>query len=68
MLETIKSYIKELPDIDFDTYYQTYICNIQDSNVISEIGSIGLDTTLSLDKLIAKLHKELLSGNIDYME
>ena len=64
MLETIKSYIQDLSDIDFDTYYQTYICNIQDFNVISEIGSIGLDTTLPLDKLIAKLHKELLSGSI----
>ena len=65
MLETIKSYIKELPDTDFDTYYQTYICNIQDSNVVSEIDSIGLDTTLPLDKLITKLHKELLSGNME---
>ena len=65
MLETVKSYIEELPDTDFDTYYQTYICNIQDSNVVSEIDSIGLDTTLPLDKLIAKLHKELMSGNIE---
>ena len=64
MLETIKSYLKETPDTDFNTYYQNYICSIQDSNVISEIGSIGLDTTLPLDRLIAKLHKELLSGNI----
>jgi len=65
MLETIKSYIKELPDTDFDTYYQTYICNIQDFNVVSEIDSIELDTTLPLDKLVAKLHKELLSGNME---
>lgn len=61
MLETIKSYINEAPDIPFDEYYQRYIFNVQDMNIDSEIASIKVDDILSLDRLIAKLHKELLS-------
>lgn len=61
MLETIKTYITETPNISFDEYYQRYIFNVQDMNIDSEIASIKVDDILSLDRLIAKLHKELLS-------
>lgn len=59
MLETVKSYIEELPDISFDTYYQRYIFQVQDQNIATEIHSINTDDILSLDRLIAKLSKEL---------
>lgn len=62
MLETIKAYIKELPDEDFDEFYQNYIFEVQDQNIELEVSSIKTADILSLDKLIAKLHKELL-GN-----
>lgn len=62
MLETIKTYIKELPDEDFDEFYQNYIFEVQDQNIELEVSSIKTADILSLDKLIAKLHKELL-GN-----
>lgn len=61
MLHTIKTYIKETPDIPFDEYYQRYIFNVQDMNIDSEIASIKTNDIISLDRLIAKLHKELLS-------
>lgn len=61
MLNTIKTYIKETPDIPFDEYYQRYIFNVQDMNIDSEIASIKTNDIISLDRLIAKLHKELLS-------
>lgn len=61
MLDTIKSYIGEAPNIIFDEYYQQYIFDVQDSNIAAEVAEIKTDDILSLDRLIAKLHKELLS-------
>jgi len=60
MLNTIKTYIKETPDIPFDEYYQRYIFKVQDTNIDAEVSSIKTDDILSLDRLIAKLHKELI--------
>ena len=60
MLETVKRYIKELPDQDFEDFYQNYIFNVQDQNITVEVSSVKTTDILSLDKLIAKLHKELL--------
>lgn len=59
MLETVKSYIEELPDTPFDEYYQRYVFRVQDMNIETEVGSINTDDILSLDRLIAKLTKEL---------
>lgn len=58
MLETVKQYIEELPDIDFTDYYQQYIFSIQDEN-------LGLETTFQdptfedINKLLGKIRKEL---------
>lgn len=60
MLDTIKTYIKETPNMPFDEYYQRYIFRVQDANIEAEVGSIKTDDVLSLDRLIAKLHKALL--------
>lgn len=62
MLETVKTYIKETPDIPFDDFYQGYIFSIQDQNIQVEVNSVKTNDISSLDKLIARLHKELL-GN-----
>jgi hypothetical protein len=60
MLETIKTYIKDLPCTSFEDYYQNYIFDVQDANIEAEVKSIKTSDILSLDRLIAKLHKELL--------
>lgn len=60
MLNTIKAYIVELPEYNFDLYYQKYIFDIQDQNIFAEVNSIKTNDILSLDRLIAKLHKELM--------
>ena len=60
MLDCIKTYIIELPECDFETYYQNYIFDVQDQNIAKEISSIKTNDIISLDRLIAKLHKELL--------
>lgn len=61
MLESIKTYIKELPEVSFVEHYQNYICRVQDRNIELEVNSIKTDDILSLDKLVAKLCKELHS-------
>lgn len=60
MLDTIKTYIKETPNIPFEEYYQRYIFNVQDMNINAEVASVKPDDIISLDRLIAKLHKSLL--------
>ena len=59
MLNTVKSYIEDLPDMPFDEYYQRYIFEVQDQNIKAEVGSVKLGDVLSVDKLIAKLYNEL---------
>ena len=60
MLNTIKVYITELPEYNFDLYYQKYIFDIQDQNILAEVNSVKSNDIISLDRLIAKLHKELM--------
>jgi len=60
MLETVKKYIQELPDIDFNTYYQNYVLSVQDENI--GIESKQFNTFNDINKLIAKIQREL--GNI----
>ena len=60
MLNTIKAYITELPEYNFDLYYQKYIFNVQDQNIIAEVNSVKTNDIISLDRFIAKLHKELV--------
>ena len=55
MLDTVKTYIKELPDVPFDEFYQRYICYVQDMNILTEINSIKSDEILSIQKLLARL-------------
>lgn len=58
MLDTVKKYIQEIPDTDFNSYYQTYICNVQDENL--EIESHISDNTFNdVRKLIARIRKEI---------
>jgi hypothetical protein len=59
MLETVKTYIDELPDIPFDQYYQDYVCRVQDQNIRIEIDSLKSDDILSLEQILARLHKEI---------
>lgn len=61
MLESIKSYINELPEEDFNEYYQKYILNVQDDNLSLET-QFNETTFISINKLITSINKEL--GNI----
>jgi len=59
MLETVKTYIRELPDIPFNVFYQNYICEVQDQNILVEIQSIKTDEITSLEKLLALLKRRM---------
>lgn len=57
MLDTIKAYIKEIPNVPFDEFYQRYICYVQDTNVQSEINNIQSDEVMSLNKILKRLQQ-----------
>ena len=59
MLNTVKRYIEELPDIPFSQYYQTYICDVQDMNILAEINSVNTKDMVSLHKILERLKYEL---------
>ena len=61
MLDTIKQYIDTLPDIPFSAYYQGYICKVQDYTLDQELKLLENSDALSIDKLVDKIVKELLS-------
>jgi hypothetical protein len=55
MLDTVKTFIKELPDVPFDEFYQRYICYVQDQNIQIEVKGIQTDEIVSLNKLLMRL-------------
>lgn len=59
MLDTVCSYISESSDTPFAEYYQRYIFSVQDQNISAEVSSIKTDDILSLDRLVARLSKEV---------
>ena len=70
MLDTIKQYINNITDISFNEYYQSYIMQVQDRNIESELKHLSARNVLSLytmDQLIADTVKEVIcvdSSNI----
>lgn len=60
MLETVKQYVNEPLTISFPEYYERYICQVQDINIVTEVSSVKATDILSLEKLITKLHNQLL--------
>ena len=70
MLDTIKQYINNIIDISFNEYYQSYIMQVQDMNIESELKHLSARNTLSLytmDQLITDTVKEVIcvdSSNI----
>ena len=59
MLDKIKQYISDLPDVDFDDYYQQYILDVQDINLSLEFKYSNISDHLSIEALLAKIHGEL---------
>lgn len=55
MLETVKSYIKEIPDISFGEFYQNYICDVQDQNILIEVQGAKTEDIITIEKLIDRL-------------
>lgn len=64
MLQTIKDYISNLPDKDFGSYYQEFICETQDRIIESDANGIqarfvSLDNVNDILSGINKLTEEL---------
>lgn len=58
MLETVKRYISETPDISFNDYYQQYIFTIQDENIGAETQFSDI-TFNNVERIISRIRKEL---------
>lgn len=52
MLSTIKSYIENVPDIPFLEYYQSYILDVQDQNVLTETKYVEHDDIKALKRML----------------
>lgn len=61
MLETIKHLINISPDISFTEYYQQYVMEVQDRSLDVEVNRLKNTDILSLDRLLSKLNKELIT-------
>ena len=59
MLETVKTYIWELPDTPFSIYYQNYICDVQDQNILLEVSSIKTEEVLTLERLMSLIRRKI---------
>lgn len=57
MLETIKDYIKYLPDIPFDLVYSEYILSVQDSNIDAEMSFLLKHNKLDLRLMDNTIHQ-----------
>ena len=66
MLETIKYMIQNVPDVTFHQHYMNYVISVQDRNIAQEVGatfrnlSPDVKTLKDVDKLISKIHKEVI--------
>lgn len=66
MLETIRSYINNLDDRNFQEFYQDYIFDIQDNLIELEFKylishNMGLMSICNYEKLVNKEMQELMS-------
>lgn len=69
MLDRIKQYISDLSDITFNEYYQSYIMQVQDRNIESELKHLSSRNVLSIytmDQLIADTVKEAIHFDSGY--
>lgn len=63
MLETVKAYIKTMPNISFSQYYVQYICEVQDNNIEAEMEfliSHNELTPMRMNKLLQKSYEGLV--------
>jgi hypothetical protein len=61
MLETVKEYIKSLPNITFNNYYKQYMLDVQDRNLEAEFKQIENSHRTDI-KFMDKLVKNTLKG------
>lgn len=65
MLETVKNYIRSIPDEPFYTYYHRYILEFQDELLSREANHLSkkvsrLEDLTSTEVAVSAMHKELI--------
>ena len=51
MLDTVKQYIKNVPDISFQQFYQLYVTSVQDSNIDREFSYLVNRNVLGVNSM-----------------
>ena len=62
MLETVKSYIRDLDDTTFEQYLDQYAMRVQDDNIFSEVTfNVNHSSILDIERLAQDQHERLVS-------
>lgn len=56
MLDTVKQYIKNVPDISFQQFYQLYVTSVQDSNIDREVSYLINRNVLGVNSMRVLIH------------
>ena len=59
MLDTVKQYIKNVPDISFQQFYQLYVTSVQDSNIDREVSYLINRNVLGVNSIGVLIHNTI---------
>lgn len=59
MLDTVKQYIKNVPDISFQQFYQLYVTSVQDSNIDREVSYLINRNVLGVNSMRILIHNTI---------
>lgn len=59
MLDTVKQYIKNVPDISFQQFYQLYVTSVQDSNIDREVSYLINRNILGVNSMGVLIHNTI---------
>lgn len=59
MLDTVKQYIKNVPDISFQQFYQLYVTSVQDSNIDREVSYLINRNVLGVNSMGVLIHNTI---------
>lgn len=63
LLETVKSYIRDLDDITFEQYFDQYAMSVQDANISSEVTfNVRHSSVLDIERLAQDQHERLVGA------
>ena len=59
MLDTVKQYINDVPDISFQQFFQIYVTSVQDSNIDREVSYLINRNILGVNSMELLIHNTI---------